>query len=77
MKIKRPPRSDDQDKINKAIYMLKRMAETFSDIETSLWMSAFVYCLVSMHKNSEVTFKQFKEHINKAFDHYKDFYEEL
>lgn len=75
MKKQRPRKPDDNDNINKAIDLIFELM-SLNKIESTLWSSACVFVLANGYSQSKVSFKDFKEDMNNAFDHYKGIFDE-
>lgn len=76
MKKSRPPHKDDQKKIQNAIDLIYELMETNRQIESTLWMPATVFVLINGFKQSGFTYKEFREEVEAAFEHYKEFFDE-
>ena len=75
MKI-REPKPNDQEQVQKALDLIKEVANLNPDIEATIWVSACYSCIVSSYINSGITYDEFIRDISNGFKIYKSWWEE-
>ena len=70
MRQKRYPKETDDEEIEKAIRLLEELVELNSNIEMTLWYSAFHFAIAKGFKNTGYSYKEYVHESNKAIDTY-------
>jgi len=70
----RIPKITDNEEIEKAINLIYDLMDFNQNIERTLWSSALAFVLIKGFKQSGFTYKEFRNDISQAFDHYEDFF---
>ncbi len=67
----RPPKHDDNNRIQEGIELYYEMMAKNPQIEVSLWASVTIFVLVNGYKQCDYSYEEFRSEIDIAFDHYK------
>ncbi len=68
---KRTPREGDQKKIEEAVNLIFELMSLNPRIEPTLWCAAVLSVLVRGFKESDYSYKEFREEMDEAFDYYQ------
>lgn len=72
---KRIPLETDQEQIEKAFQLLKNCMKNYSEIEPTLWASAFWSILVDGYSQSGMSYQQFTDEWDRVKHHYKPWFD--
>ena len=72
----RKEKPTDTEQIDKGIDLVYDLIELNPQIESTLWLSVFVFMLMEGHRNNKIPYYLFRQEMNRAFEHYREYYEE-
>lgn len=73
----RPRKESDNDRVDEGIDIYYKMIDDNPQIEPTIWATITVYVLANGYKNCDYTYEEFRQEIDKAFEHYKKLFETL
>lgn len=73
---RRPGKNTDNAEIERAINLLYELMQFNTQIEPTLWSSAFTFVVVNGYKQCGYTYEEFRNQIHLGFEHYKYLFDE-
>jgi hypothetical protein len=73
---RRPGKKTDNEEIERAINLLYELMQFNTQIEPTLWSSAFTFIIANGYKQCGYTYEEFRNTIHLGFEHYKYLFDE-